>query len=143
MDRRQQLISMEGWCHKAYPDPKTGGAPITIGVGHTGPEVKLGLVWDDDQILAALEQDEAEAERDARAVCPSYDSLDECRQAVVWNMAFNMGRDRLSHFKGMLSAIASQNWADAANAMRDSLWYHQVPKRVSRLALQLELGTWQ
>ena len=27
----------------AYPDPKTGGAPWTIGWGHTGPEVKKGM----------------------------------------------------------------------------------------------------
>lgn len=28
----------------AYPDPATGGAPWTIGWGHTGPEVHKGLV---------------------------------------------------------------------------------------------------
>lgn len=27
----------------AYPDPATGGAPWTIGWGHTGPEVKPGM----------------------------------------------------------------------------------------------------
>lgn len=31
---------------EAYPDPATGGAPWTIGWGHTGPEVKPGLKWD-------------------------------------------------------------------------------------------------
>lgn len=30
---------------EAYPDPATGGAPWTIGWGHTGPEVKPGLKW--------------------------------------------------------------------------------------------------
>lgn len=29
----------------AYPDPGTGGAPWTIGWGHTGPEVVKGLNW--------------------------------------------------------------------------------------------------
>lgn len=33
----------------AYPDPATGGAPWTIGWGHTGPEVKPGLVWTQQQ----------------------------------------------------------------------------------------------
>lgn len=28
---------------KAYPDPATGGAPWTIGWGHTGPDVKPGM----------------------------------------------------------------------------------------------------
>ena len=29
----------------AYPDPKTGGDPWTIGRGHTGKDVHKGLVW--------------------------------------------------------------------------------------------------
>lgn len=42
-------------CHlKAYPDPGTGGAPWTIGWGHTGPEVKRGLVWTQQQADSAL-----------------------------------------------------------------------------------------
>jgi len=38
----------------AYPDPSTGGAPWTIGWGHTGPEVDYGLVWTQDQADAQL-----------------------------------------------------------------------------------------
>ena len=34
----------EGLSLKAYPDPGTGGDPWTIGFGHTGPEVKPGMV---------------------------------------------------------------------------------------------------
>ena len=39
---------------KAYPDPATGGLPWTIGWGHTGPEVKPGLVWTQEQADAAF-----------------------------------------------------------------------------------------
>lgn len=42
---------------KAYPDPKTGGAPWTIGWGHTGPEVKPGLVWTQKQADDAFVKD--------------------------------------------------------------------------------------
>jgi lysozyme len=38
----------------AYPDPKTGGAPWTIGWGHTGPEVKPGLTCTREQADAWL-----------------------------------------------------------------------------------------
>lgn len=41
----------------AYPDPATGGDPWTIGYGHTGPEVKPGLVWDADRADNALARD--------------------------------------------------------------------------------------
>lgn len=42
---------------KAYPDPATGGAPWTIGYGHTGPEVKPGLVWSKDMAERVLLKD--------------------------------------------------------------------------------------
>lgn len=41
------IKSFEGWRAKAYPDPGTGGEPITIGYGHTTaagpPSVHLGM----------------------------------------------------------------------------------------------------
>jgi GH24 family phage-related lysozyme (muramidase) len=42
----------------AYPDPGTGGDPWTIGWGSTGPDVKQGMVWTqqqcDDRLAADL-----------------------------------------------------------------------------------------
>jgi lysozyme len=49
----------EGRRRKAYLDTK--GIP-TIGVGHTGPEVYIGLAWTDEQIDDALRDDVQEAE---------------------------------------------------------------------------------
>ena len=49
----------EGVRHGAYLD--SVGIP-TIGVGHTGPEVKMGLSWTDDQIDTALRSDLSTAE---------------------------------------------------------------------------------
>ena len=46
----------------AYPDPATGGAPWTIGWGHTGPEVVRGLVWTQTKADAQLLTDLAERE---------------------------------------------------------------------------------
>lgn len=53
----------EGREYKAYKDPLSkDGLPITIGIGHTGPEVHLGLVWNDEQIDAAFAADIAKFE---------------------------------------------------------------------------------
>lgn len=53
----------EGREYKAYPDPGSkDGKPWTIGVGHTGPEVVEGLVWNDTQIDQAFENDSAKYE---------------------------------------------------------------------------------
>ncbi len=42
---------------EAYPDPGTGGAPWTIGRGHTGPEVHPGLKITQAQSDALFAQD--------------------------------------------------------------------------------------
>ena len=47
----------EGDVLKAYPDPATGGAPWTIGYGHTGPEVHPGMRITQQEADAYLEQD--------------------------------------------------------------------------------------
>jgi len=55
----QALILREGKRNKAYKDTK---GIWTIGVGHTGPEVKEGLVWTDAQVMEALAKDITTAE---------------------------------------------------------------------------------
>lgn len=50
----QLIIEREGKRNDAYLDSE--GIP-TIGVGHTGPEVHLGLHWTDDQVMEALAHD--------------------------------------------------------------------------------------
>ena len=56
---REAIGVREGRRNKAYLDTK--GIP-TIGVGHTGPEVHIGLVWTDQQIDDALQADLKTAE---------------------------------------------------------------------------------
>jgi lysozyme len=51
------LEYFEGRLNEAYPDPATGGAPWTIGVGHTGSDVFKHLMWSDEKIDEALEAD--------------------------------------------------------------------------------------
>ena len=40
----------------AYPDPGTGGDPWTIGWGSTGPDIKRGVVWSQQQCDARFQQ---------------------------------------------------------------------------------------
>lgn len=53
----------EGLRLEAYPDPGTGGAPWTIGYGHTGSNVYEGLHIDDARADEFLRQDIETAER--------------------------------------------------------------------------------
>lgn len=50
----QLLIEREGSKNRAYRDSV---GVLTIGVGHTGPDVYEGLIWTDDQIKSALAKD--------------------------------------------------------------------------------------
>lgn len=47
----------EGCKLTAYPDPGSGGAPWTIGYGHTGPEVHEGMAITQAQAVAYLHSD--------------------------------------------------------------------------------------
>ncbi|WP_372396895.1 lysozyme [Azospirillum sp. HJ39] len=51
----------EGLRLTAYPDPATGGAPWTIGYGHTGPDVRPGLRIAQAQAEELLQADLGEA----------------------------------------------------------------------------------
>jgi lysozyme len=143
MDLRAQLIEFEGWKREAYPDPLTGGAPWTIGVGHTGPEVHPGLTWTDEQIGKALDEDIAEVDGQCRWHFPWFEHLSAPRQAVIVGMAFQIGFAGLLKFKNTLASVRDERYANAAEGMRQSLWAKQTPKRARRLAHQMETGEWQ
>jgi len=51
------LMAEEGVRNEAYPDPAAGWAIPTIGVGHTGPDVRRGDVWSDDKVMEVLRAD--------------------------------------------------------------------------------------
>ncbi len=143
MDIYQQLRRDEGVRYRAYPDPLTGDAPWTIGVGHTGPEVHEGLTWNDAQVDAALNADVAKHDAELFEAVPWARLLDDARQGVLRNMCFNMGWPRLSGFKRMLAACKAQQWDDTAQQMLNSAWARQVGDRARRLSAQMQSGLWQ
>lgn len=136
------LAVEEGRKNRAYPDPITRGAPWTIGIGHTGPEVHEGLVWDDAQIEFAYQLDEAAATQECFDHFTFFHNLNDARQAILIGMMFQMGPTRVLRFVNTLAAVAEGRYAAAAAGMRDSAWGHQTPLRVIRLAEQMETGVW-
>lgn len=138
----------EGLRLAAYPDPLTGGAPWTIGYGHTGPEVHQGLVWTPEQAEAALLADVAAHNAVLARVLPWTADLDPARRRVLQNMHFNLGWDNprtpalegLSGFVNTLSMIQRGDYAGAADGMGRSLWARQVKGRAVRLAATMRSG---
>ncbi|MBO9580339.1 MAG: lysozyme [Sphingobium sp.] len=100
----------EGLRLSAYPDPGTGGAPWTIGYGHTGPEVRKGLTITQAQADTFLVADIQRFEADVRALCPittqgQFDAL--------VSFAYNVGQSALSGSTMRKKHVAG-NYAGAA-----------------------------
>ena len=134
-------IAREEGCRRAaYPDPLTGGAPWTIGVGHTGPEVHEGLVWTNAQIDAQLDLDIARAEAGLDRALPWWRGLGDSRQDVLVQMAFQLGVAGLLKFRTTLGHVEAGRFTEAADAMLASAWARQTPVRASRLAAQMRSG---
>lgn len=133
------LKSDEGLRLVAYPDPISGGEPITIGYGHTGGVV-AGTKWTQEQCDAELVADELAAETELDKHVPWWRSLNDVRQDCLANMCFNLGWPRLSAFHNFLTAAKAGDYGTAANEMLDSAWARQVHSRATRLAEQMRTG---
>lgn len=119
----------EGCVLKAYPDPGTGGDPWTIGYGHTGPEVKRGVVWTQAQADAALEKDLAHFDAGVSALIGAAPTTQGQFNALV-SFAFNVGLGNLKtstllrmHKEGDYVGAAGQfqRWNKAAGKVMNGL----------------------
>lgn len=139
----EQLKKDEGLRLKAYQD--TVGV-WTIGYGHTGPEVKPGLVWTEAQAEAALADDVLEHNIKLAAALPWLNLLDPVRKRVLQNMAFNLGIGNadtgkgLLGFKNTLNYVRTGQYDKAADGMLASKWAKQVKGRAVRLAGEMRNG---
>ena len=70
---------------------------------------------------------------ECKVLYSDFDDLPEECQHIIANMMFNMGRPRLTKFKGMKAGVDARDWNAAAEEMVDSRWYTQVPNRARRL----------
>ena len=133
---REQLEIDEGRVDALYND-HLGYA--TFGVGHlvleSDPEYgqEIGTPVSADRVIETFEQDCENVLRDCNILYEDFGDLPEEAQQVIANMMFNMGRPRLSKFKGMKRGVDSRDWPAAADEMVDSAWYRQVTNRANRL----------
>ena len=133
---REELEIDEGVEYEIYNDHL--GYP-TFGIGHLviegDPEYpgEEGEPVSPDRVKEAFESDLETVLSDCNILYPEFDDLPEEAQHVIANMMFNMGRTRLSKFKGMKRGVDARDWNLAAEEMVDSRWYAQVGKRAERL----------
>ena len=134
----QQLKNEEGSVAHAYQDSL---GYWTIGVGRLIDERKGGLLYP-DEIDYLLTNDIRRKTDGLNDALPWFHLLDEPRQAVLIQMAFQMGVKGLLAFTTTLSHVRVGRYAEAAVAMLESLWARQTPERAARLSKQMETGEW-
>ena len=133
---REQLKVDEGVKYEIYKDHL--GYP-TFGIGHLITEDDPehgepdGTEISEDRVNEVFESDVAKFVSESKILFPDLDELPDVAQQVIVNMAFNMGRPRLSKFKNFIAGVNDRDWTRAAEEMMDSRWADQVGARATRL----------
>lgn len=129
----EELKQDEGFRSKPYYDSV---GKLTIGYGRNLTDVGIT----EREASDLLTNDIIKAYRIAAELVPIWALLDDARQDVLANMAFNMGAGTLATFKNFLAAVNSKQFGLAAKHGRDSKWYKQVGQRAERLMTVMETG---
>ncbi len=137
---REELAEDEGCKFEIYLDHL--GLP-TLGIGalikEYDPEYgqPVGTPVSEDRVRQRFNLDIAVTIEDCQVLYDDFNDLPEEAQLVIANMMFNMGRPRLSKFKGMKAGVDDRDWDRAADEMVDSRWHDQVPNRAKRLVKRI------
>ena len=151
---REQLEIDEGVKYDIYNDHL--GYP-TFGIGHlvtkSDPECgqEVGTAVSRERVAEAFKsdvtgviEDRQAFESDVQSVIEDcnklyndFDELPEEVQQIIANMMFNLGRTRLTKFRGMKRGVDAMDWNAAADEMVDSAWYRQVTNRADRLVQRM------
>lgn len=136
-----ELRRDEGVRYTPYVDT-TGHRTVGVGRNMDANPIPKGWMFP----LTDAQVDELLAD-DIQAACGALDrflpwwrNLDEVRQRVVCNLAFNMGIGTLLTFRNTLTDMKQGFYTAAATGMRASLWARQVGQRAQRLADAMASG---
>jgi len=132
----RRLIRYEGKRNRMYLDSK--GIP-TIGIGHNLRDKSIS----DRAVAVIFEDDLGDVARALERELPWVAALSLPRQAVLYDMAFNMGLGGLLGFAKMLAALKADQWDEAAKEMLDSDYHKDVGRRAEDLAQQMRSGEWE
>jgi len=129
----RQLRLHEGERLKPY---RCTAGKLTIGVGRNLED--RGITAAESAMLLA--NDIADMERELQRALPWVTRLDDVRQRVLLDMAFNLGIVGLLNFKRTLAAVQAGQYQQAATMMLDSRWAGQVGQRAERLSRMMATG---
>ena len=137
---KEELTLDEGCEFKLYNDHL---GYKTFGVGHLVTkddpeyEMEIGEEVSEDRVNECFVKDIEKVIEDCHILYEYFNELPEDAQLIIANMMFNLGRPRLTKFKGMKAGVDSEDWNRAADEMIDSRWYQQVGPRAERLVARM------
>jgi lysozyme len=135
----KQIKRHEGFVSNAYKDSL---GYLTIGYGRLIDKSKGGGISEAEAEYLLANDVNSVYEALNRAI-PSFKRLNDARQGVLLNMAFQMGTHGLMQFKSTLNLIELGDYDAAADNMLKSLWASQTPNRAKEMATQMRTGKWQ
>jgi lysozyme len=135
----EQIKRHEGLVLNAYQDSLGWW---TIGYGRLIDKRKGGGISEAEAEFL-LKNDISNVVSSLKRQITFWDRLNAPRQAVLMNMAFQLGVVGLLKFKRTLSLIEAGQFTEAAEGMMTSLWAKQTPRRAQEMANQMRTGKWQ
>ena len=123
------IKKFEGCNLRAYPDPLTGGLPITIGWGST--RRKDGSIFLLGQTITKQEADDLLEYQLAHDYLPSlqkipyWNEMSEKQQGALLSFAYNLGAGfyGASNFKTITAVLKNKEW----DKVPDSLYLYRNP----------------
>lgn len=108
----------------------------TVGYGDTGPDVVPGLIITQADAEARFERKYAVACADAQSLlgATAWAEIGEDRQVALIDMAYELGKSRLSLFSKMLDALRVKAWQLAHDEVLNSAEHPGQPSRYAKQA---------
>ena len=106
---------------------------------HVGHDARLKPITH-EQALYLLRNDIQRTSLELNRRMHWWTNLDEVRQRVLLNMAFNLGVPRLLAFTETLRWTEQGHYNAAAQCRLQSVWANQVGQRAERLAQMMRTG---
>lgn len=131
----------EGCVLTAIPDT---GNTWEIGWGRNNPSIHEGMTCTQNEADTWLIWDMAVAKSRAVAALGAdyWDRVNNPRQAMLIDLAYEIGGTGIAGFHKMLSAIRIGDWPTAYSEAMNSDWAKQVPRRAEMDGIILLTGQW-
>ena len=117
---KQNIIKNEGFESKPYLCPNK---KLTIGYGRN---LENGIT--EREAVVLLENDLLNLKLELEDKLPVFKKLDDIRQNVILEMAYNMGVPKLLNFKNTIEFLKKNDFDSASKEMLNSKWHENFKK---------------